>query len=618
MHAFLEVDEGDPRKAVEEFRSLAAGDSLRVESVAGLVLALSKAGRAEEALDVLDRQPPDAASVLAFAVLRQRTLEKLRRPVPPEVATRAAAQATAAVEYFVLGEEALARGHAGEPAAFERAFDFLTRAVTHPRVQARFHLARAHALGHLGRKRQAEAREAARFVQAAMPDWAVAWYWSAFAVHLFDPDAAIASYCKAIEIDASFLTAHLNLAYLLRTRGRHEESLAPARRAVALDPAHPGAWKNVVAALRGLKRYDEIEEPLERCRQLAPEDLETWYAIGMVRSDQGRTDEAIAALRAAVRLDPKHPFAANNLARLIVGRDGAEAEKLFRVALESSLVAPHAAVNLGAMLIDERRHREAVEVVSRGLGPGLPASLELDLRRKLAIAAAGASDWTRAEAALARVVELAPDDAQAWCDLGTALGRLHRHQDALAATLRGQEIGSDRPDWKHPGEAWIEERRRRAEQERRVLEAEAGRAVDSRSDEALELAAIAVAKRLDLAAFRCFERACAEGAAAFTSLPIADRTHAVLAGLRVSAAADGPASRTSWDARARDRGTALRWLREELAAPAGDRAAILSRLDDPALARLRGDGSRSHLPDAEWREWDAYFSEVHQRFGGSR
>ena len=48
-----------------------------------------KTGRAERALDVLDREPIEA-SPLAFAVLRKRALEELGRPVPADVANRAA------------------------------------------------------------------------------------------------------------------------------------------------------------------------------------------------------------------------------------------------------------------------------------------------------------------------------------------------------------------------------------------------------------------------------------------------------------------------------------------------------------------------------------------------
>ena len=267
----------------------------------------------------------------------------------------------------------------------------------------------------------------------------MAWYWSGFALHLFDPAAAIGAYRKAIELDPDFVTAHLNLAYLLRIRGRHEESLVPARRAVELDSRHPGGWKNVVAALRGLKRFEEIEEPLRKACELGPDDLENWYAIGMVRSEQGRTDEAIAALREAARLDPKHPFAANNLARLLVQKgDRQAAEKLFqRCACGRPRSRLHAAVNLGALLIESGRDREAVDAIVKGLRPGLS-------RRRTSSSSSGASPGplpvpatgSAPRRACGACVELAPDDAEAWCDLGAALEHLHRYEEACAATVR--------------------------------------------------------------------------------------------------------------------------------------------------------------------------------------
>jgi tetratricopeptide (TPR) repeat protein/tRNA A-37 threonylcarbamoyl transferase component Bud32 len=628
MQAFLELDKGDPKKAVAMFEPLAAGVTFRLEAIAGLVFSLVKTGDAERALGILDKEPDHPSSALSFAVLRKHALEALRRPVPEGVASRASQQPREAVESFVLGEDMLARGHAGEPGAFERACDHLTRAVTHPGMQTRFHLSRAHALGHLGKKREAEARESARVIQAALPESAVAWYWSGFALHLFDPDAAIAAYKKAIELDSSSVMAHMNLAYLLRTRGRHEESLAPARRAVELDPNHPGAWKNVVAALRGLKRFDEIEVPLAKACEVAPDDLENWYALGMVRSEQGRADDAIAALTEAARLDPAHPFVANNLGRLLVQKgDRPGAEKAFRVAIESPQVAPHAAVNLAALLTQAGRHREAADAIVRGLRPGLTASHELDLQRRLAAAARKTGDWPRVEASLRRVVELDPEDPGAWCDLGDALARLHRYEDALAATRKGHDLGSERPDWKHPSDRWLAARVREAEMKRRVLEAESGAALSAAPEEALELASMALAIDLDYAAARFFELGLGGGPAAFAALPSAERTRAALACLRAGAGL-GAASRRSWDARAGLRKTALAWLRAELTAFTGaaatrpesrdGQAEILRRLDDPAYARLEGEAGRAILPDAEWKAWEAYFADVRARCGGGR
>src|SRR5262249_20702681 len=60
-----------------------------------------------------------------------------------------------------------------------------------------------------------------------------------------------------------------------------------------------------------------------------------------------------------------------------------------------------------------------------------------------------------AEAALREAVRLAPEMAEAHCNLGHALRRQGRFADALAPLRRGNDLGSPRSDWKYPSASWV-------------------------------------------------------------------------------------------------------------------------------------------------------------------
>ena len=47
---------------------------------------------------------------------------------------------------------------------------------------------------------------------------------------------------------------------------------------------------------------------------------------------------------------------------------------------------------------------------------------------------------------LERAIELKPDSAETYCNLGNALRQLGEFRQALAAFQRGHELGSRRPD----------------------------------------------------------------------------------------------------------------------------------------------------------------------------
>jgi tetratricopeptide (TPR) repeat protein len=139
-------------------------------------------------------------------------------------------------------------------------------------------------------------------------------------------------------------------------RNRRAEAEEQARAAVALEPGRVGGYTVLAVVLAGSRRWDELERLLSQAEAQVPDDLSPFYAAGrtalveaqdaaraerwfrrylsqpaeggavthaaahwrlaQVLDQLGRRSDAIAALQASIRLDPKFEPARKDLKRL--------------------------------------------------------------------------------------------------------------------------------------------------------------------------------------------------------------------------------------------------------------------------------------------------------------
>jgi serine/threonine-protein kinase len=225
---------------------------------------------------------------------------------------------------------------------------------------------------------------------------------------------AIDFYRLARERDADYALAYAGEAEawgLLAVYGAAAPSEAmpkakeAARRAISLDPsrAEPHA---VLGMVRGAYDWDRpgAAAAFERAAQIAPQypQATQWLAT-FVLTPTGRHEEALAALRRSLLLDPLSPVLHMSLSgSLYYARRYAEAVAAADAALE---IVPDFALThsfRGQALTELGRHAEAVEAVERAVGhsgrsPETVAALACTLAR------AGEPDRARAE--LARIIE---------------------------------------------------------------------------------------------------------------------------------------------------------------------------------------------------------------------
>ena len=292
------------------------------------------AGRFRRALEI------DAGYLAARVKLAEALLEMGRldesRPLFEGLVEEAAAEPAARVG---LGRIAAREGRTAEAIAH------LERAVAlFPQLgEAHYALARAYrAAG-----RAADAEAALRKHQEYGPRWPA----------LEDPVLAGVSTRRE---DARALVQR---GVALARSGDLQDAIAAHEAALARDPALLHARGNLVSLYGQARNYDKVEEHYRAALQGGYDGADLHYDYAVVLGLQERWEEAEAAYRRALTINPLHANARNNLGQLLERkRDLGGAATEYRLAAEAQPSFRLARFNLGRMLMALGRSAEAVSV----------------------------------------------------------------------------------------------------------------------------------------------------------------------------------------------------------------------------------------------------------------
>lgn len=210
----------------------------------------------------------------------------------------------------------------------------------------------------------------------------------------------------------------------------------------AKDWFNMGWWLHVE-----LGRYEEAEAAYRRAIDLDPKDVWPWNNLGNLLQDHlNRYEEAEAAYRRAIEIVPKDALPWNNLGNLLknhLGRnEEAEAAYLHAIELDPKYALPWN--NLGNLLKNhlgryeeaEAAYLHAIELDPKYASPwnGLGGLLKDNLGRH-----------EEAEAAYRHVIELNPKSAWPWHVLGNLLlNHFGRYEEAEAAYRHAIELDPER------------------------------------------------------------------------------------------------------------------------------------------------------------------------------
>tara|TARA_R110002096_G_scaffold266710_1_gene460249 strand:+ start:40497 stop:42515 length:2019 start_codon:yes stop_codon:yes gene_type:complete len=207
--------------------------------------------------------------------------------------------------------------------------------------------------------------------------------------------------------------------------------------------SHPASIEHLRLLGHALQNQDKLDDAIEKFKlalNLAPKFAPLHEDLGSVLAIQGKFEDAIPCFEQAVKLDRKLTNAQKKLGQALaaVGR-GKEADEVYEEYFKDE-----PGVGLVAQGVEHDRagrEQEAIDCFKKALRND-PDSV--DAMRYLAIAYIKQDkNLNDAEALLRRVVQIAPDFALGWGDLGHVLIKSRNYMEAIEAYKKAIEILPD-------------------------------------------------------------------------------------------------------------------------------------------------------------------------------
>src|SRR5579885_443682 len=230
-------------------------------------------------------------------------------------------------------------------------------------------------------------------------------------------DLAVEAFTEATRLAPQDAHAHYNLALALQFEDDAEDAVVGYLRAIQCDPQLVEAYVNLGTLYAKMGQHEHSLEIFQRAIELRPADADLYAGLGDAYRNLGLTDDAVQAYRQALMIDPDHTIAAEMVA---VGRERIAQEWKRILDAERHIDAAPADITryptAVAAYVAARRYQDALSVSNQML------ALEPDNPRcysSLAEVYEAMDDAAQAIASWSKVVELEPDNTEAWEHLGT-------------------------------------------------------------------------------------------------------------------------------------------------------------------------------------------------------
>jgi Flp pilus assembly protein TadD len=175
---------------------------------------------------------------------------------------------------------------------------------------------------------------------------------------------------KAVELDNSIPGIYVTLGQIHDSAGKHDLALQEFQHALSLNARDAFALTGMARAYENAGRIPDAEAAYRRAAAMRPEDWDGYNNLGMFLDRQRKYDDAITQYNHALQLTPDNAQVLANLGAVYIDSGDAKNLPLAEAALKKSIaLSPGYAAytNLGLLLYQEHRYREAVEATQQAL-----------------------------------------------------------------------------------------------------------------------------------------------------------------------------------------------------------------------------------------------------------
>jgi tetratricopeptide (TPR) repeat protein len=248
-------------------------------------------------------------------------------------------------------------------------------------------------------------------------------------------------FLRSVGSDKRLTGARMNLAYLFLLKGEPEKSAAELREVLRLEPANAEAAYRLAWLLLKQNRADECISLIEGLRGQTP-SAPLLAVLADAHLRRGDRNKAMAALKNASELSPAEPsyHYTMGVGWLKHPPDLQEAEGSFRRFLALRPADAQGQLHLGYVLLKQKRHAEARELLERSLqtGAGTPEAFYY-----LGLIAQAQNEDARAIELFEKSIQLAPSFGHVHVALGSTYLKLKDYARAQSALETGAKLTPD-------------------------------------------------------------------------------------------------------------------------------------------------------------------------------
>ncbi|XP_032972564.1 protein O-mannosyl-transferase TMTC1 isoform X2 [Rhinolophus ferrumequinum] len=245
-------------------------------------------------------------------------------------------------------------------------------------------------------------------------------------------------YQKALQLNPQHNRALFNLGNLLKSQEKKEEAITLLKDSIKYGPEFADAYSSLASLLAEQERFKEAEEIYQAGIKNCPDSSDLHNNYGVFLVDTGSPEKAVAHYQQAIKLSPSHHVAMVNLGRLYRSLgDNSVAEEWYKRALQvtrkAEILSP-----LGALYYNTGRYDEALQVY-REAAALQPSQRELRLALALD--------------AIDKALQLKPKDPKVVSELFFTKGNQLREQNLLDKAFESYKAAVElNPD---QAQAWM-------------------------------------------------------------------------------------------------------------------------------------------------------------------